>query len=79
MELTAELATCLNAGQVLTRQNIEDVVKFAKRENLLILADEVWLQMLAALTVVTANSPECRVLKCLNMFVSRCLFQYIRL
>jgi len=33
--------TCLTAGQVLTRQNIEDVIKFAKRENLLILADEV--------------------------------------
>lgn len=29
-------------GQVLSRQNIEDVVKFAKRENLLILADEVY-------------------------------------
>jgi len=28
-------------GQVLSRQNIEDVIKFAKRENLLILADEV--------------------------------------
>jgi len=31
----------LTAGQVLSRQNIEDVIKFAKRENLLILADEV--------------------------------------
>ena len=29
------------AGQVLSRQNIENVIKFAKREKLLILADEV--------------------------------------
>ena len=29
------------SGQVLTRQNIEDIIKFAKRENLFILADEV--------------------------------------
>ncbi|XP_029646883.1 alanine aminotransferase 1 [Octopus sinensis] len=29
-------------GQVLSRKNIEDVIKFAKRENLFILADEVY-------------------------------------
>ncbi|CAL1544175.1 unnamed protein product [Lymnaea stagnalis] len=29
-------------GQVLTRQNIEDVIKFAKEENLFIMADEVY-------------------------------------
>ncbi|XP_062605975.1 alanine aminotransferase 1-like, partial [Saccostrea cucullata] len=29
-------------GQVLTRQNIEDVIKFAKQEKLMILADEVY-------------------------------------
>ena len=43
VKLAVKLTTCLLAGQVLTRQNIEDVIKFAKRENLLILADEVWL------------------------------------
>ena len=31
----------LFVGQVLTRQNIEDVIEFAERENLFILADEV--------------------------------------
>lgn len=30
-------------GQVLSRQNIADIIKFAKRENLFILADEVEL------------------------------------
>lgn len=29
-------------GSVLTRQNIEDVIKFAKNEKLLIIADEVY-------------------------------------
>jgi len=29
-------------GQVLSRQNIEDIIKFAKKENLFILADEVY-------------------------------------
>ncbi len=29
-------------GSVLTRQNIEDIIKFAKNENLLIIADEVY-------------------------------------
>ncbi|KAK0051536.1 alanine aminotransferase 2 [Biomphalaria pfeifferi] len=29
-------------GQVLTRQNIEDIIKFAKEENLFIMADEVY-------------------------------------
>lgn len=29
-------------GQVLTRQNIEDVIKFAKQEKLMVLADEVY-------------------------------------
>ena len=28
-------------GQVLTRQNIEDIIKFAHKENLFIFADEV--------------------------------------
>jgi len=32
---------CSVSGQVLTRQNIEDIIKFAKREKLFILADEV--------------------------------------
>jgi len=39
-----ETLQCLlwtTAGQVLSRQNIEDVIKFAQREKLLILADEV--------------------------------------
>ena len=36
------LSPCLYVlGQVLTRKNIEDVIKFAKREKLFILADEV--------------------------------------
>ena len=29
------------SGQVLSRKNIEDVIKFAKREGLFVLADEV--------------------------------------
>ena len=29
------------SGQVLTRQNIEDIIKFAARHNLFVLADEV--------------------------------------
>ncbi len=29
------------SGSVLTKQNIEDVIKFAKREKLFIIADEV--------------------------------------
>jgi aspartate/methionine/tyrosine aminotransferase len=33
----------ITTGQVLSRQNIEDVIKFAKRERLFILADEVKL------------------------------------
>lgn len=32
---------CMVSGQVLSRQNIEEVIKFAKEENLFILADEV--------------------------------------
>ena len=38
---TNAASASLTVGQVLSRQNIEDVIKFAKRENLLILADEV--------------------------------------
>ena len=30
-------------GQVLTRKNIEDIINFAKEENLFLLADEVCL------------------------------------
>ena len=35
------------SGQVLSRQNIEDVIKFAKREKLFILADEVLIHTLS--------------------------------
>jgi alanine transaminase len=31
----------LFSGQVLPRQNIEDIIKFAKEENLFLMADEV--------------------------------------
>ena len=29
-------------GQVLTKENIQDIIKFAKEENLLLMADEVY-------------------------------------
>lgn len=35
------LIACYILGQVLTRDNIENIIKFAKQENLFILADEV--------------------------------------
>ena len=54
MKLAAEFIACVTAGQVLSRQNIEDVIKFAKRENLLILADEVLVQLIIMYEILAA-------------------------
>ena len=41
MKLLQECVLFRNIGQVLSRENIENIIKFAKREKLFILADEV--------------------------------------
>lgn len=51
------------AGQVLSRKNIEDIIKFAHRENLFIFADEV----------SPAECPRCRVyVHHMSLRVARC-------